>query len=67
MQRRFYVIFNPKTEELKPANTTRTLPALYSTYGIAAGVLKQLKANNGYWSQHWKKDWQVREAVLEVL
>jgi hypothetical protein len=57
MQRTVYVIFNPLTEDLKKASETRTLPALYPTYGVANGVLKQLRGYDGY---------QVHEAELII-
>jgi hypothetical protein len=58
--KRFYGIYNPKTEDLKPGYGKRTMPALYVTYGAAKGELnKQQK-------QRYYVNYEVREVELHV-
>lgn len=59
--RRFYVIFNNRTEEIETTYGTTTMPALYVSHGVAFGVLKKRRALYGYEGR------EVREVELTIL
>lgn len=58
---RRYIIFNPKTGAFKPSYGLKTVPALYTTFGLANGELKKQRGYRSY------LDYEVREVELQVL
>lgn len=59
--KRFYVIYNPTTEDLKKVYGSETMPALYVTYPLAAAILKVLKLRGEL------EGYEVREVEVTIL
>lgn len=62
---RFFAIYDTKLEMIVPTYGSATCPALYVTYGMAAGILKRRREEHRGLRTRWSHC-EIREVELTI-